>query len=210
MENVGADKAIAFNNDNEQRLNTLIADFSPCLNWLNDYDHKKDDNEKSNALQTDFSSDLNNRNKNDIGGKTVRNAVVISLAEFLAVTERMKTIFRSDVFANPKDDGFARSVNQIYQTFGGKDLYPSLEEKAAMLLYLIVKNHSFSDGNKRIGAVCFLYFLDKNGLLYNDCGKAVIDNETLFSLIIFIAESDQKEKEKVKQIAVSILNRGGF
>ena len=80
----------------------------------------------------------------------------------------MKSEFASDVFANPKDDSFESSVNQIYQTFGGNDCYPTLEEKAAMLLYLITKNHSFSDGNKRIAASCFLYFLEKNGILYKN------------------------------------------
>ena len=85
------------------------------------------------------------------------------------------------MFAVPKDESFASSVNQIYQTFDGTELYPTLEEKAAMLLYLIVKNHSFTDGNKRIGASCFLYFMNKNGILYND-GFPIIDNASLFAL----------------------------
>lgn len=92
------------------------------------------------------------------------------------------------------------------QTFGGKDCYPSLEEKAAMLLYLIVKNHSFSDGNKRIGANCFLYFMQKNGMLYKN-GEPIINNATLATLTILIAESKPEEMETVKQVVISVLNR---
>ena len=119
----------------------------------------------------------------------------------------MKPEFGSDVFANPKDDSFDSSINQIYQTFGGQECYPSLEEKAAMLLYFLVKNHSFTDGNKRIGAACFLYFLDKNGILYQN-NIQLIDNTTLFTLTILIAESKPEEKETMKQVILSVLNNG--
>ena len=118
----------------------------------------------------------------------------------------MKSDFSSDVFANPKDNSFDSSVNQIYQSFNGKDCYPTLEEKASMLLYFIVKNHSFTDGNKRIGASCFLYFLNKNNMLYKN-NKPVIDNGTLFALTLLIAESRPEEMNTVKNIIISVLNR---
>ena len=121
----------------------------------------------------------------------------------------MKADYFSDVFGVPKDNSFESSINQIYQTFDGKELYPTLEEKAATLLYLIVKNHSFADGNKRIGASCFLYFLDKNDILFKE-DKPVIDNATLFSLTLLIAVSKPSEMETVKQVVLSILNRGAF
>lgn len=138
---------------------------------------------------------------------TQKEVVRITTDEFLKVVNEMKSEFASDVFANPKDSSFESSVNQIYQSFNGQDCYPTLEEKASMLLYLITKNHSFSDGNKRIAASCFLYFLDKNGMLYKD-GLPVIDNGTLFALTILIAESNPKEMETMKQIVISVLNRG--
>ena len=144
----------------------------------------------------------------DVKGSTQKEAVIISVKEFLSVINEMKSEFSSDVFANPKDDSFESSVNQIYQTFGGNDCYPTLEEKAAMLLYLITKNHSFSDGNKRIAASCFLYFLEKNGILYKN-NLPIIDNGTLFALTILIAESNPKEMETMKQIVISVLNQGG-
>ena len=143
----------------------------------------------------------------DTKGVTKKEAVVISENEFLEVVDKMKSEFASDVFANPKDGSFSSSVNQIYQTFDGLELYPTIEEKSAMLLYLITKNHSFSDGNKRIAASCFLYFMDKNGILYKN-GVPIIDNATLFALTLLIAESDPKEMETMKQVVVSVLNGG--
>ena len=101
----------------------------------------------------------------------------------------------SQWFANEKDDSFKSSVGQIYQTFGGEDLYPSVEEKAAMLLYLVVKNHSFSDGNKRIAAMLFLWFMEKNGILYGEDGHKRIADNTLVALTLMIAESRTEEKE---------------
>ena len=119
----------------------------------------------------------------------------------------MKGEFASDVFAVPKDKSFESSVNQLYQTFDGQELYPTLEEKAAMLLYMIVKNHSFVDGNKRIAASCFLYFLNRNKMLYNKTNEPVIDSATLFSLTLLIAESNPKDKDVVIPVVISILNR---
>ena len=100
----------------------------------------------------------------------------------------------SQWFANEKDDSFKSSIGQIYQTFGGEDLYPSVEEKAAMLLYLVVKNHSFSDGNKRIAAMLFLWFMEKNGVLYSADGRKRIADNTLVALTLMIAESRTEEK----------------
>ena len=118
---------------------------------------------------------------------------------------KIKPEFGSDVFANPKDESFDSSINQIYQTFGGKDCYPTLEEKAAMLLYMLVKNHSFTDGNKRIGAACFLHFLERNNILYQN-GTLILDNATLFALTLLIASSKPEEKDTMKQVILSVLN----
>ncbi len=175
----------AKNLDDAQRLTNIMADFAEGLTLLDDFDNK--------TLDTK--------------GKTLKEAVVIDKKEFLNVIDKMKPEFGSDVFANPKDDSFESSVCQIYQTFGGADCYPSLEEKAAMLLYLIVKNHSFTDGNKRIGASCFLYFLERNNILYKNAAP-ILDNATLAALTILIAESKPEEMETIKQVVMSVLNRG--
>lgn len=175
----------ADNLDDAKKLSALMADFASGLDLLDDYDNK--------TLDTK--------------GKTTKPAVIIKKEEFLNVIDKMKPEFGSDVFANPKDDSFDSSINQIYQTFGGQECYPSLEEKAAMLLYFLVKNHSFTDGNKRIGAACFLYFLDKNGILYQN-NIQLIDNTTLFTLTLLIAESKPEEKETMKQVILSVLNNG--
>lgn len=168
-----------------QDVANILDNFAKGLDLLDNFDHK--------TLDTK--------------GVTQKEAVVISESEFLKVIDKMKSEFASDVFANPKDGSFASSVNQIYQTFGGNDCYPTLEEKAAMLLYLITKNHSFSDGNKRIAASCFLYFLNKNNMLYKN-NLPIIDNGTLFALTLLIAESESSEMEIMKQIVISVLNKG--
>lgn len=100
----------------------------------------------------------------------------------------------SQWFANEKDDSFKSSIGQIYQTFGGEDLYPSVEEKAAMLLYLVVKNHSFSDGNKRIAAMLFLWFMEKNGILYAADGRKRIADNTLVALTLMIPRAEPRKK----------------
>ena len=171
--------------DQAQDVANILDNFAKGLDLLDNFDHK--------TL--------------DAKGVTQKEAVVISESEFLKVIDKMKSEFASDVFANPKDGSFASSVNQIYQTFGGNDCYPTLEEKAAMLLYLITKNHSFSDGNKRIAASCFLYFLNKNNMLYKN-NLPIIDNGTLFALTLLIAESKPSEMEIMKQIVISVLNKG--
>lgn len=113
----------------------------------------------------------------------------------------------SQWFANEKDDSFKSSIGQIYQTFGGEDLYPSVEEKAAMLLYLVVKNHSFSDGNKRIAAMLFLWFMEKNGVLYSADGKKRIADNTLVALTLMIAESRTEEKDVMVKVVVNLINK---
>lgn len=167
-----------------QNLAKVLENFARGLELLDDYDNK--------TLATK--------------GITKREAVKISKEEYLELIAKMKPEYNSDVFANPKDESFDSSINQIYQTFDGEDCYPSLEEKASMLLYLLVKNHSFTDGNKRIGAACFLYFLEKNNILYQD-NTQLLDNETVFALTLLIASSKPEEKDTMKQVILSILNK---
>lgn len=113
----------------------------------------------------------------------------------------------SQWFANEKDDSFKSSIGQIYQTFGGEYLYPSVEEKAAMLLYLVVKNHSFSDGNKRIAAMLFLWFLNNNHVLYAEDGHKRIADNTLVALTLMIAESRTEEKDVMVKVVVNLINK---
>ena len=167
-----------------KNLLQVLSDFSDGLALLDDFDNKQLDEH----------------------GATEKEAVKIDEDTFLKIINQMKPEYGSEVFANPKDDSFNSSVNQIYQTFGGKECYPTLEEKAGMLLYLIVKNHSFTDGNKRIAACCFLYFMEQNGMLYQN-GTTLIDNATLATMTLLIAESKAEEMETMKKIVVSVLNR---
>jgi len=167
-----------------QHLKNFLKDFSAGFNMLDAYDHEKLDTK----------------------GRSKSETAVIEPEEFWEMIQSMRTAFDSDVFGRPKDESFESSVRQIYQSFGGVDCYETLEEKAAMLLYLIVKNHSFVDGNKRIAAASFLYFLNKNNLLYKSDGKPVIDDNTLFALTILVAESDKSEMETTKNMIITILN----
>ncbi len=166
-------------------VSNILNNFVKGLNLLDDYDHQQLDKK----------------------GNSKRKAIKIKTQDFLKIIDKMKGEFASDVFAVPKDKSFESSVNQVYQTFGGQELYPTLEEKAAMLLYMIVKNHSFVDGNKRIAASCFLYFLDRNKMLYDKTNKPVIDSATLFALTLLIAESNPKDKDIILQVVISVLNR---
>ncbi|WP_295936164.1 RhuM family protein [uncultured Alistipes sp.] len=111
------------------------------------------------------------------------------------------------LFGNEKDGSFKSSINTIYQTFDGQELYPSIEEKAAMLLYLVVKNHSFSDGNKRIAAFLFLWFLEKNGILYKENEAPLIANNTLVALTLMIAESNPEEMDAMVKVVVNLINK---
>ena len=110
-------------------------------------------------------------------------------------------------FAHEKDDSFKSSLGQLYQTFDGIDLYPSVEEKAAILLYLVVKNHSFSDGNKRIAATLFLWFMEKNKILYAPDGRKRISDGTLVALTLLIAESRTEEKDVILNVLVNLINQ---
>lgn len=166
-------------------LVNIIADFSKGLGILDDYDNGR----------------LDSR------GLTEKEAALISYEECKSIIGQIKDEFNSPLFGREKDDSFKSSIGQIYQGFAGKSLYPSIEEKAAMLLYLIVKNHSFVDGNKRIAAALFLYFLNKNGMLYRQDKTTLIDGNTLASITLMIAESSPSEMETVKKIIMSILNR---
>ncbi|MFZ2896972.1 MAG: RhuM family protein [Saprospiraceae bacterium] len=159
--------------------------FSVGLQLLDDYDHERLDEKGVHSQEAKYPS----------------------WEEYMDVVEQIRTDFNSGVFGLEKDGGFHSAVNQIRQNIGGYDVYPSIEEKAAMLLYLVVKNHAFVDGNKRIAAACFLLFLERNGLLRSAQGKTIISNEALASLTLFIASSKAEEMETVKRLLVSVLNR---
>lgn len=124
--------------------------------------------------------------------------------------EALQTLKRefgaSELFAREKDESFRSTMGAIYQTFGGRDLYPSVEEKAANLLYLTVKNHSFSDGNKRIAAFLFLWFMERNGILYRNDGSRRVENNTLVALTLMIAESRVEEKDIMTKVIVNLIN----
>jgi prophage maintenance system killer protein len=124
-----------------------------------------------------------------------------------AIAQLKSKFDSSDLFANEKDQSFKSSINTIYQTFDGKDLYPSIEEKAAMLLYLVTKNHSFSDSNKRIAAFLFLWFLEKNAILYKSNGLRLIENNTLVALTLMIAESRTEKKDVMVKVMVNLINK---
>lgn len=131
---------------------------------------------------------------------------VITYEECRELIDNMKFAADSDLFGNEKDDSFKASIAAIYQTFFGEDVYPSLEEKAANLLYFVTKNHSFSDGNKRIAAAVFLYFLDKNEILFNENGDKIIADYTLVAITLMIAESRAEEKEAMVSLIMNFLH----
>lgn len=161
-----------------------LAHFTKGLELLDDYDHE--------AL--------------DQKGISQRAAVYPDLSSYQGIINTMRRDFDSFVFGKEKDDSFRSSVAQISKGFGETDFYPSIEEKAATLLYLVIKNHSFVDGNKRIAAACFLLFLEVNGLLRAN-ENPIISNEALASLTLFAAASKPEEMETVKKLIVSVLNR---
>lgn len=167
-------------------LFNVISDYVYALDTLDRYDYQ--------SLEI---------NKTTVGG-TFRATYENAMEAINALRDKFGA---SQWFANEKDDSFKSSVGQIYQTFGGEDLYPSVEEKAAMLLYLVVKNHSFSDGNKRIAAMLFLWFLDKNGILYSADGSKRIADNTLVALTLMIAESRTEEKDVMVKVIVNLINR---
>lgn len=166
--------------DVKQVLN-VIERYSVALDLLDEYDHQTMKRPKGNQA-----------------------VYVLTYEECRRVIDNMKFGNESELFGNEKDDSFKGSIGNIYQSFGGEDVYSSLEEKAANLLYFITKNHSFSDGNKRIAATIFLYFLDKNGILFAD-GNKLIDDHTLVALTIMIAESKPDEKEMMISVIMNCI-----
>lgn len=160
----------------------VIEKYTLALDLLDDYDHQKIEKPKGNTA-----------------------TYTLTYEECRKVIDGMKFGSESELFGNEKDDSFKSSINAIYQTFGGQDVYPTLEEKAANLLYLITKNHSFSDGNKRIAAALFLYFLDKNNALFID-GKKIIDDYTLVAVTIMTAESKPDEKDTMIKLIMNFLS----
>jgi prophage maintenance system killer protein/prophage antirepressor-like protein len=169
----------------DEQEQAVFLQFAKGLALLDDYDHE--------AL--------------DKKGLTQKETVYPNFQDYMELIRQMYSDFESSVFAKPKDEGFHSSINQIKQSFGEKELYPTIEEKAANLLYFITKNHSFVDGNKRIAAACFLYFLKQNKALYNSKGEPIINNETLATLTLYIANSRTEESEVVKRLIISVLNR---
>ncbi|MEB2786394.1 RhuM family protein [Algoriphagus persicinus] len=159
--------------------------FAKGLELLDDYDHENLDKK----------------------GLSKRKATYPELSEYQAVIGSMRSDFESGVFGKEKDGSFESAIAQISKGFGEEDFYPTLEEKAATLLYLIVKNHGFVDGNKRIAAACFLLFLQSNDLLHNNEGISIISNDALASLTLFIASSKPEEMDTVKKLVISVLNR---
>ncbi len=172
--------------DNNRSLLDVVVDYTYALDTLDRYDYQKLKIEETTG--------------NEVFHATYENAMDV-------VCELHKKFGGSTLFGNEKDDSFKSSIGQIYQTFGGVDLYPSVEEKAAMLLYLVTKNHSFSDGNKRIAATLFLWFLNGNGILYNDDGTKRIADNTLVALTLMIAESRNEEKDTMVKVVVNLINK---
>jgi len=171
-------------NDLGKDVLKVIADYAYALDLLDRYDHGTLSIEKTSGT-TDFVLDY--KSANDI---------VLS----------MKGNFEG-LFGIEKDQGFKSAIGTIYQTFDGKDLYPSAEEKAANLLYFIVKNHAFSDGNKRIAAALFIYFLNSNKILYRADGSKRLADNTLVALTLLIAESMPEEKDTIVKVVVNLINR---
>ena len=160
----------------------VIERYSTALDLLDDYDHQTMQRPKGSQA-----------------------TYILTYEECRGVIDSMRFGNESTLFGNEKDDSFKGSIGNIYQSFDGQEVYPTLEEKAANLLYFVTKNHSFSDGNKRIAAAVFLYFLDKNGVLFVD-GKKLIDDHALVALTIMIAESKPEEKEMMISVIMNCLS----
>lgn len=169
------------------------------------------------AVVTDYVYALDTLDRYDysqleVSNVTTKEAFKATYDGAMEVISSLKGKFgSSDLFGNEKDGSFKSSIGQIYQTFGGQDCYPSIEEKAAMLLYLVTKNHSFSDGNKRIAATLFLWFMDNNGILYTEDGTKRISDGALVALTLMIAESRTEEMETMVKVVVNLINKNiGF
>ena len=169
-----------------QDLLDVVVDYTYALDTLDNYDYERLSIEKTTQQALFYA--------------TYENA--------MEQIERLRNKFGASVlFGNEKDDSFKSSIGQIYQTFDGKELYPSVEEKAAMLLYLVTKNHSFSDGNKRIAATLFLWFLNNNQILYNIDGSKRVSDSALVALTLMIAESKTEEKDVMVKVVVNLINQ---
>ena len=169
-----------------QDLLNVVVDYTYALDTLDNYDYERLTIDKTTKQETFHA--------------TYENAME-------AISGLREKFGGSSLFGNEKDDSFKSSIGQIYQTFGGKELYPSVEEKAAMLLYLVTKNHSFSDGNKRIAATLFLWFLNNNGILYHPDGSKRLADNTLVALTLMIAESKTEEKDVMVKVVVNLINQ---
>ncbi len=173
-------------NDETNALFEVVTDYTYALNTLDNYDYER--------LTIDKTT------QEDKFHATYENAME-------AINGLRKKFGSTVLFGNEKDDSFKSSIGQIYQTFGGEELYPSVEEKAAMLLYLVTKNHSFSDGNKRIAATLFLWFLNNNGVLYRPDGSKRLADNTIVALTLMIAESKTEEKDVMVKVVVNLINQ---
>lgn len=173
-------------NDETNALFEVVTDYTYALDTLDNYDYER--------LTIDKTT------KEEHFHATYENAMEV-------INGLRENFGGSALFGNEKDDSFKSSIGQIYQTFGGEELYPSVEEKAAMLLYLVTKNHSFSDGNKRIAATLFLWFLNNNGILYRPDGTKRIADNTLVALTLMIAESRTEEKDVMVKVVVNLINQ---
>ncbi len=172
--------------DETNALFNVVTDYTYALDTLDSYDYQR--------LSIDKTT------KEEPFHATYDNAMQ-------AIRSLKERFGESSLFGNEKDDSFKSSIGQIYQTFDGVDLYPSVEEKAAMLLYLVTKNHSFSDGNKRIAATLFLWFLNNNRILYREDGSKRIADNTLVALTLMIAESRPEEKDVMVKVVVNLINK---
>ena len=175
--------------DESQALIDVVTDYTYALDTLDSYDYQRLTIEKTT--------------QEELFHATYENA----MSEINALREKFGG---SGLFGNEKDESFRSSIGQIYQTFDGKELYPSVEEKAAMLLYLVTKNHSFTDGNKRIAATLFLWFLNNNGILYKEDGSKRIADNTLVALTLMIAESRTDEKDVMVKVVVNLINQNNL
>ena len=172
--------------DEATSLVQVVSDYTYALETLDDYDYQK--------------LGIRKVTKHARFKATYENAME-------AIRSLKKKFGSSSLFGHEKDQSFKSSIGQIYQTFDGTDLYPSVEEKAATLLYLVIKNHSFSDGNKRIAATLFLWFMENNGILYNKDGSKRIADNTLVAITLMIAESRPEEKDMMVKVVVNLINK---
>lgn len=204
------------NNITEQKyreLQQLVAVMARTVKRIGDTAGKDHQTDSLVSMVADYAYALDTLDRYDyqqleVGGTTTEERFHATYDNAMKMIDSLRRKFGGGtLFGNEKDGSFRSSIGQIYQTFGGTELYPSIEEKAAMLLYLVTKNHSFSDGNKRIAATLFLWFLERNGILYRpDGGKRIADN-ALVALTLMIAESRTEEKDTIVKVVVNLINK---